>query len=294
MSILPIVQGHRPGLLRRLGYLLDTIPKQFRSSRLYQPSRAVEQPKVILIPTDARVPILDQGIEGACAGHAAAEGDYLSALRADPLAQLGSRQWYYRCGRVLDGTLDTDAGTNFRAVFTEAASVGVPPETAWPYRPKTGDPDGNGSSTDQFRENPPAEVVRLAFDRRSPPGELEASPIDESMGDISDSVDHALASDLPVCWAGDVDDDFCTGNFDPSVPVQMPAKRSGGHAMVIVGRTLVTTNGVVARWYRVRNSWSTDFADGGRFWMSEGWMRSGDLWVVDKPAPWAATAGGQA
>lgn len=286
---LPSRPGHRPGLVRRLGYLVDPLPRQQRSERLYRPLRAIHEaplPDDILLKADALVPILDQGSEGACSGHAAAEADFLSELRTDPQAVMGSRQWYYRCGRVVDGTVDRDAGTHYRSVFTQAAVVGVPPESAWPYEPKSGDPDGDGSAADQFRHDPPAELVRLAFDRRNPGGALEASSVDDLEGDLSDNVDHALSLDMPVCWGGDVDDAFCRGEIDPAVPVTYPAKPAGAHAMVIVGRKVVRANGSAARWYRLRNSWGADFADGGRFWMAESYMRTGDLWVVDKPPPW--------
>jgi C1A family cysteine protease len=254
--------------------------------KLYRAARSIAAlPDDILIAADAQVPILDQGPEGACAGHSAADGDYLAALATNPNAVLGSRQWMYRCGRTVDGTLDRDAGTMLRSIFTEAARVGIPPEASWPYESKSGDPNGDGAPTDQFRRNPPDEVVRLAYDRRVVDGVLEAQVIDDISGDISDNVDAALAAQRPVCIGVDVDDAFCSGQFDPALPVTYPKKPIGAHAMVIVGRRIVRANGVAQRWYRIRNSWGADFADSGRFWMTEEYMRTGDLWIVNRVPP---------
>lgn len=284
----PLVHGHlgKPILL---GFFRDPLRAAGRGFRSFTASPGVNLPGDILIATDASVPILNQEAEGSCGGHSAAEADIIEALRGNPNAVMGSRQWLYRCGRAVDGTLDRDAGTTFRSIFTMAAKVGIPPEAAWPYQSKSGAPDGDGLPTDQFRSEPPAEVVREAYDRRSTDGELEAQVIDDVAGDLGDNVDAALAAGHPVCIGVDVDDAFCAGQFDPSQPVDLPAKASGGHAMVVVGRRVVTVNGTAQRWYRVRNSWGQGFADGGRFWMSEGWMRSGDLWLVNR-APAQETA----
>jgi C1A family cysteine protease len=279
---LPVVHGHQGGQIL-LGFLRDplrALERGFKSFRA--PPNAGTPRGDILIPADSLVPILDQSTEGSCGGHATAEADLIEALRGNPHAVMGSRQWFYRCGRATDGTLDKDAGTTFRSIFTMAAKVGIPPESTWPYQAKSGDPNGDGAPTDQFRSEPPAEVVQLAYDRRSTDGVLEAKVIEDVDGDIGDNVDAALAMGHPVGWGGDVGDAFCAGQFDPAKPVDPPSKSVGGHAMVIVGRRVVVVNGTAQRWYRGRNSWGKGFADGGRFWMAESWMRTGDLWVVNR------------
>jgi C1A family cysteine protease len=138
--------------------------------------------------------------------------------------------------------------------------------------------------------------VRLAYDRRLPDGELAATSLDTIEGDLSENVDHALSQGIPVCWAGDVGEAFCASDFDPALPVEYPTKRAGAHAMVITGRKIVRASGMaVARWYLIRNSWGTGFANRGRFWMTESYMRTGDLWALNKPPLWRApVAGGRA
>ena len=281
LTAAPVVQGHR-GTPIRLGLIRDPLPAAARGFPAFRATPGIEVSDDIWIRADRAIPILDQQAEGSCAGHAVAEGDLIEARRSNPAAAMGSRQWLYRCGRVVDGTLDRDAGAIIRSIFIEAAKVGIPPESAWPYQPKSGDADGDGLPTDQFRAEPPADLVRLAYDLRSVDGVLAAQVIDDVAGDISDNVDAALAAEHPVVIGVDVGEPFLSGDFDPAAPVELPTKTQGAHAMVIVGRRIVRANGTASRWYRVRNSWGDDFADGGRLWMSEAYMRTGDLWIVNR------------
>ena len=277
----PVVLGHQ-GRIIRLGFVADTRAPADRGFRVVAARGTGAISDDIWLAADKSVPIYNQMAEGSCAGHATAEGDLIEARRTNPSAALGSRQWLYRCGRVFDGTVQQDAGTTFSSILTEASRVGIPPESAWPYLPKTGDPDGDGSPGDQYRADPPANVIRLAYDRRSADGVLEAATLDNTTANIGDTVDEQLGENHPVCVGLQVGDEFCSGNFDPSVAVGVPAQSSGGHAMLIVGRRYVRVNGSLQRWYLVRNSWSDSFANGGRFWMTEEWMSTGDLWVVNR------------
>lgn len=280
--IAPLVDGHEPGILRRLGFHRDVVPAAARWPA-YTATRGTALPIRGYVAQDAMVPILDQGGAGSCVGNAAAEAILIRELAASaPGATLPSRLYLYRGGRVVDGTVARDAGTTFRSVFTAAGIGGFPPETAWPYSDvKTGPDIENGSPTDPYRMQPPADVERLAFDQRVSRGAIAWQAITDIGGDAIDNVRHAIAVDgYPVCIGVDVDDAFTRGDFDPKHLVSRPTKSVGGHAMVVVGFWLTGTGGSNTWWFKVRNSWGPDFGDAGYVYMDEAYVRSGDLWVV--------------
>ena len=94
----------------------------------------------------------------------------------------------------------------------------------------------------------------------------------------------ALHDNNPVCFGTSVTNGFL-GSSGPSI-IDAPgagAKFAGGHAMVIIGYK-VTANGLL---FLVRNSWGTDWRDGGYCWMTEDyirWFKSRDFQVI---AGWA-------
>lgn len=269
---------------RRLGALRDPLPPAQRGGRLYRAARAALLPSSGGISSAASLPILDQLTLGSCVGQATAEAIFLrDRIQRAPVAELGSRLWNYRAGRAVDGTVDQDAGTSFRSVFTGLEKIGFPPESAFPYSDqKTGNPD-NGSPTDPYRREPSADVVRLAYDQRAVDGVVQWMSVDDLDGDLGDNVVHAIGvDDYPVCIAVDVDAAFEAGAFDPNVPLKPPMKRAGGHAMVIESFETVPVNGEVCRRFKVRNSWSADFGVAGYVWFTEEYVRTGDLFLVER------------
>lgn len=275
------LRGHRPGLLRRLGFLRDGDLPGARGRR-FAATRSTPVPDHTTVLEDGLFPILDQGQLGSCCGQAVAEAIYMRELaQGAAAAALGSRLWNYHAGRAKDGTVDADAGTTFRSVFTSLERLGFPPETAWPYSDeKTGGADG--SPTDPFRREPTADAVRLAFDQRAVAGVVSWRSLDDLEGDLGDNVVRALASDYPVCLGIEVDEAFTAGDFDPLALLGPPSKPKGGHALVISGSDIITTRGLKARRFRVRNSYGADFGDKGYVYLDEEYVLGGDLWVVER------------
>lgn len=261
---LPVING------RVLGCHRDA-PHRKRG-RVYRADGA-ELPRSAYLAADAALPILDQGRLGSCVGQAVSEAIYMREVaQGVPGATLSSRLWNYYMGRAVDGALwDGDCGTSFGSAFEGIAKLGFPPESAWPY-----DDTNTGSGSDPFRRVPGDAVYSLAYDTRIPDGQVAYHAIE-----TTDDARAAIVANFPVLVGVLVDEAFCKGAIDAAKPVPPPTKPSGGHALVCVGYDVV--EGELA--FRIRNSWSSGFGDGGYCWFTAEYMAAGDLWIVERVPP---------
>ena len=103
--------------------------------RLYA---ALSQPAALPPAVDLSVhlgPVFDQGQLGSCTANAIA-GALMFCQRAEELPlEIPSRLWLYYQERALEGTIASDAGAQIRDGIKVVASLGCPPESAWPYDP---------------------------------------------------------------------------------------------------------------------------------------------------------------
>lgn len=144
------------------------------------------------------------------------------------------------------------------------ASLGLPPEAAWPY------------DIAKFKKAPPAAANKAAK------GELVSEY--QRLSGLSDYLD-CLASGFPVVLGSTLYPAFESDEVARTgvVPMPKPGEKSiGGHCFAVVGYDLV------AKTFLCRNSWGTGWGQNGHFTMPFDYIGNArltdDAWVV-KAAP---------
>jgi Papain family cysteine protease len=219
-----------------------------------------------------RSPILDQDVASACVPHAASIGwrtksffDLLENAAADVandvLATLDMPNLlagYNGARRItggVNGYLD-DSGTQIQAWFDYAGRLGLPREH---------DPDLN-LTYDPYRvtENviDRADVQRAANDVKLLDGIHRIDGMGLGRLEVRDAVDEALSNGEPVIFGTALDRRFFELAAGAVYRRELPL--IGYHAMALVGHDKDT--------YRVVNSWSERWCDGGFGLVSKAWF----------------------
>ena len=204
----------------------------------------------------------------ACAGNASADAiEVVTAVNewlvaevegrpVVPVPQL-SRLFVYSMARTLDGNLGKDEGTFIRSCFQVLSTFGIPEETIWPY------------------EESKVFVSPSLIAQRSALGHKIHSyyRIKSSGQDRLDEIVAALRAMKPVVFGTLVESSFQAGS---GAAVVDPPKGAtiGGHAMVVVG--------YIGGHFLVKNSWGSNWRDGGYVMLSDeymAWPETWDLWV---------------
>jgi C1A family cysteine protease len=229
--------------IKRYGWIPD-LPD--RRDRIY------EAPLAALGPLPPRVdlrkacpPIYHQGLLGSCTGQAIA-----GALQFNQIKQsqsdifLPSRLFIYYNERVMEGTVDEDAGAMIRDGIKSVAKIGAPHEALWPYVIK------------QFRTKPSKPAYTDAL--------LHQALLYQRVIPTRDQLRGCLADGYPFVFGFSVYESFesqavaTTGR----VPMPKPIERLlGGHAVLAVGYEEKT------RRFIVRNSWGELWGMTGYFTM---------------------------
>lgn len=208
-----------------------------------------------------RTPISDQGPTSTCAANAYC--DALETLMPDPVIQL-SREFAYYNSRRSHGEEGVDGGTYLRCMFAAGAKLGCSPEELWPFE------------VSHINERPPLCAYEAGYDYRIK-AYYRIATIMRSRGD---DVEAAIRMGHPVVLSMQVGKPFAEYTKGSTELVWHPPTRPIGlHAMVVVG---VRHNSVGERHYRMRNSWSLSWGDGGYAWAAEDWITdpfTNDLWV---------------
>lgn len=167
-----------------------------------------------------------------------------------------------------------DTGLEIRDGFASLAADGVPPAALWPYDPT------------RFAVRPPAAA-------------WEAAALDEAIvyGAVGLTyVDDVIAGGYPVVIGFDVYESFELQRTTDTGVMPIPAldeRVLGGHCVVLVStpRDGALIPGAVpgVRYRRARNSWGTDWGDGGWFWFPvPAMVYASDFWqvtTVSAPTP---------
>lgn len=235
---------------------------------------------VVAAPTSDLSPYtcsLDQGALGSCQSNGPAQVLYVAMILAIANGLIAvqafvlARLWLYYCIRVIEGSVNEDAGGNIGDAFTILAAMGVPSETAYPY------------DIAKFKAKPGPEVDREAFDSKGQIG-LNYHPISSSGTALISDLEKALTNKNAVTFGCTVSEAFCSGS--PTGTVQAPGPNddiAGGHCMTFVGHDRAS------RRFLVKNSWGDDFhapdAPTGCFWMSYDYVTNpiygaSDCWIV--------------
>jgi len=250
---------------------------QPRSARWYgwtpdlpdQRDRLYRAPLIRIGPLPARVDlrpgcpsVYNQGPLGSCTANAIAGAiafDQLKQALADPFTP--SRLFIYYNERLIEGTVDEDAGAMIRDGIKSVAKQGAPHETLWPY------------TIARFRTRP---VKPAYIDARKHPALL----YERIMRDL-DQCRGCLASGFPFVFGFSVFDSFESAAVAKTGKVPMPAPSErllGGHAVLAVGYDHA------ARRFLVRNSWGPSWGRAGYFTMPYDYLieagLSDDFWSI--------------
>ncbi len=207
---------------------------------------------------------MNQGSLPSCVGNGTCEAlevleniahQGISGYEATPL----SRMFVWAMARTQEGTLDQVTGCFTRTAMTVIQTLGVCAEALWPYEA--------GLAT----TSPSLLAQRQALGHTI----QSAYRIDTLAQDRVNDVITALQASHPVVFGTDVTNAFegLTGAGPVDVP-QPTASIAGGHCMVVVGWDGAN--------FKVKNSWGTDWGDGGFCLMTPAyieWDNTTDLWV---------------
>jgi len=208
-------------------------------------------------------PIEDQGQLGSCTGNAIAGAIELIDKKAGKQLDV-SRLFIYYEERVLEGSVNYDAGAYIRDGIKVCYTKGAPLETLWPYNVR------------KWASKPTTAAYTDALKRK-------VTGYQRCVNFAA--VKNALALGNPVVIGFDVYESFEQGAWqlaNGSGLMPYPNVNSeqllGGHAVLIVGYNDNTQR------FIVKNSWGTAWADRGYFYMPyqviQNTSMSNDFWVI--------------
>lgn len=218
---------------------------------------------------DLRPVAPNQGGLGSCVGNGTEEGARGEMIRAGAVnPAMGSRLWIYYLARAFDHDTANDDGTQIHNAFAAIAKWGLPPEALWPY-------SDDSSPGAPFSRMPSPEAWQAAMDATIA---FKMHRITSSGHDRVDDIKRALGQRRLVVFGTQVSEDYCGGNFDPTVPLPPPIGLTiaGGHCQVVIDHDGDT--------FRIGNSWGPDWQDAGCARFSAdymAWDETNDLWVFD-------------
>jgi C1A family cysteine protease len=247
--------------VKRYGWVPD-IPD--RRDLIYAAPRALLKklpPKVDLRPYCP--PVYDQGPLGSCTANAigaALEFNQMKQHWAEPFTP--SRLFIYYNERVIERTVNEDAGAMNRDGIKSVAKLGAPPEDPfWPY------------SIAKFRRKPPPKAYQEA--KKHP------ALVYERLQRNEQQLRGCLASGFPFVFGIGVYESFESGQVAKTGTVPMPKakeKNLGGHAILAVGYADKT------RRFIVRNSWGPGWGMKGYFTLPYAYVLNenlaDDFWTI--------------
>lgn len=207
-------------------------------------------------------PVYDQGQLGSCTANAIA-----GALEFDQIKQgLGdvfapSRLFIYYNERVMENTVDEDAGAMIRDGIKSVSKQGAPHESLWPY------------AIAKFRTKPSAASYKDASRHPAVLYQRVTQHLAQLKG--------CLAAGYPFVFGFTVYESFESATVGKTGHLGMPKpqeKTLGGHAVLCVGYD------EKKQWFLVRNSWGTSWGMKGYFTMPYSYLTNpdlaDDLWTI--------------
>lgn len=208
-------------------------------------------------------PVMDQGQLGSCTAHGITGAlRYLLLSSGKPDIELARLQLYYD-ERVIEGSVNDDAGAEIRDGIKCAAKIGVAHESTWPYEISR-----YKSKPSDFVYADALKFEALAYER------VKVSTIE---------IKRVIAfSKIPVVVGISLYESFESDEVARTGIVPMPnltkEQMIGGHCIYVVGY------GQVPKHFTLRNSWNTDWGDKGDFYLPEHYLGStkygSDYWAI--------------
>jgi C1A family cysteine protease len=248
------------GKQRKLGYDLNRYMKQQApKARLRQmpPTQGLMPAKIDLRAKCS--PVVDQLDIGSCTSFAVGKGlrEYLQVKNGERKVALSPLFLYFET-RKLRGTTNIDSGATITDAMTALSTAGIAPESTWSYMPEL------------FDQKPPAAAYKAAPEFKCTTG-VQLAGLED--------VKKALAKGQPVAFGMKVYNTF--RDIGKTGKMELPQNGDilvGGHAVCAVGydnkrQALI-----------VRNSWGSEWGDGGYFYMPYGYVTPDnvmDMWTAN-------------
>ncbi|HLH21882.1 MAG TPA: C1 family peptidase [Chloroflexota bacterium] len=209
--------------------------------------------------------VYDQGQLGSCTGNAIAgaiEFDQMRQHLGAPCPFTPSRLFIYYNERVMEHTVNSDAGAQIRDGIKSVAKQGDCPESEWPY------------NIPNFAERPPGQCYADALKYRA----VQYASVPRLLNQMKG----CLASGLPFVFGFTVYDSFMSDAVAQTGEVPMPnlstEQVQGGHAVGAVGYDDTQQR------FIVRNSWGTGWGMQGYFTMPYAYLLdpqlASDFWRI--------------
>jgi C1A family cysteine protease len=206
-------------------------------------------------------PIYDQGQLGSCTANGIAGAIEFDQRKQGTKEFTPSRLFIYYNERVMEGTVNQDSGAQVRDGIKSVATLGVPPETDWPY------------DIQKFTQKPPGAAYSDAKQDVVSSYARVAQNLTQMQG--------CLAEGYPFVLGFTVYESFESESVAETGIVPMPASGEavvGGHCVVAVGYD------DSQRTFTIRNSWGTQWGIKGYCMMPYEYLLSpqlaSDFWTI--------------
>jgi C1A family cysteine protease len=200
-------------------------------------------------------PVVDQGQLGSCTANAIGNAHLFGQMKqGQPGPFLPSRLFIYYNERVMEGTVNSDAGAMIRDGIKSVANQGACPEKLWPYQ------------INKFTKKPSAACYKEALKHQA----LSYSRVTQNLAQMKG----CLASGYPFVFGFTVYESFQSAAVAKTGTVPMPGQGEavlGGHAVLAVGYDDTKLR------FIVMNSWGTGWGSKGYFTIPYGYLTDSDL-----------------
>jgi C1A family cysteine protease len=216
-------------------------------------------------------PVYDQLQLGSCTANAIAAAIQFEQMKQNLPVFVPSRLFIYYNERDIGHTLTVDNGAQIRDGIKSVASLGVCPETMWPYNDKNTDP--KPCPTCPFAKKPTPTCYKTATKHKITTYQRLTPTLDNLRG--------CLASGYPFVFGFTVYESFESQAVAKSGILSLPAPKEkvvGGHAVMAVGYDDSKQQ------FIVRNSWSDQWGIKGYFMMPYAYPTNtnlaDDFWTI--------------
>jgi C1A family cysteine protease len=219
-------------------------------------------------------PVYNQEHIGSCTANAIGGAFEYEIMKQELADFMPSRLFIYYNERAMEGSIGIDSGAQIRDGVKSVATLGVCPETEWPYDGRPADPLTNMfPSGDPAAEKPTDTCYKDALNHRATTYSRVARDPDQMKA--------CLAGGYPFVFGFTVYSSFESDEMAKTGVLSMPGPQEkviGGHAVLAVGYD------DASQAFIVRNSWGADWGQDGYFTMPYAYFTtrglSSDFWTI--------------